>query len=120
MSGYSLAVWLTKKLILINRSTPFGVLFLFSYIYFRVNLYEGKRVMEEKGNREKDFLEFQINRKVKNLYKNFLFILEDLKDQDYNIDEETYQKLRKRVLDHGNDATREIEDYLDNFDIKLR
>jgi len=76
--------------------------------------------MEEKGNREKDFLEFQINRKVKNLYKSFLFILEDLKDQDYNIDDETYQKLRKRVLDYGNDTTREIEDYLDNFDIKLR
>jgi len=76
--------------------------------------------MEEKGNREKDFLEFQINRKVKNLYKNFLFILEDLKDEDYNIDEETYQKLRKRVLDYGNDTTREIEDYLNNFDIKLR
>ena len=70
--------------------------------------------------REKEFLQFQINRKVKNLYKNFLFILEDLIDEDYNIDEETYQKLRKRVLDHGNDTSREIEDYLNNFNIKLR
>ena len=77
--------------------------------------------MEDKGTtREKEFLEFQINRKVKTLYKNFLFILEDLKDKDYDIDDETYQKLRKRVLDHGNDTTREIEDYLSNFDIKLR
>ena len=61
--------------------------------------------MEDKGTtREKEFLEFQINRKVKTLYKNFLFILEDLKDKDYDIDDETYQKLRKRVLDHGNDT----------------
>ena len=74
----------------------------------------------EGDTREKEFLQFQINRKVKNLYKNFLFILEDLKDEDYNIDEETYQKLRKRVLDHGNDTSREIEDYLNNFNIKLR
>ena len=73
----------------------------------------------EGDTREKEFLQFQINRKVKNLYKNFLFILEDLKDEDYNIDEETYQKLRKRVLDHGNDTSREIEDYLNNFNIKL-
>ena len=35
---------------------------------------------------------------VKNLYKNFLFILEDLKDKDYDIDDETYQKLRKREV----------------------
>ena len=76
--------------------------------------------MEEKGNREKDFLEFQINRKVKNLYKNFLFILEDLKAQGYDIDEDMYQRCRKRVLDQGNDTIREIEDYLNNFDIRLK
>ena len=61
-----------------------------------------------------------INRKVKKLYKNFLFILEDLKDKDYDIDDETYQKLRKRVLDHGNDCAREITEDLSNFDIRLR
>jgi len=94
---------------------------LFSYIYLCVSLYEGKRYMgEESVDKEKDFLEFQINRKVKTLYKNFLFILEDLKDKDYDIDDETYQKLRKRVLDHGNDCAREITEDLSNFDIKLR
>ena len=75
---------------------------------------------EESADRERDFLEFQIDRKVKNLYKNFLFILEDLKDSDYDIDDETYRKLRKRVLDHGNDCAREITDDLSNFDIRLR
>ena len=45
---------------------------------------------------------------------------EDLKDKDYDIDDETYQKLRKRVLDHGNDCAREITDDLSNFDIRLR
>tara|TARA_R100000808_G_scaffold25041_1_gene60760 strand:- start:3006 stop:3233 length:228 start_codon:yes stop_codon:yes gene_type:complete len=75
--------------------------------------------MAEK-DREKDFLKFQITRKVTNLYKNFLFILEDLKSDGYDIDDETYQKCRKRVLDHGNDTVREIDDYLKSFDIHLR
>jgi predicted esterase YcpF (UPF0227 family) len=73
-----------------------------------------------KGEKEKEFLQFQVQRKVVSLYKSFLFILEDLKAQGYDIDEEMYQRCRKRVLDQGNDAIREIEDYLNNFDIRLK
>ena len=73
-----------------------------------------------KGEKEKEFLQFQAQRKVVSLYKSFLFILEDLKAQGYDIDEDMYQRCRKRVLDQGNDTIREIEDYLNNFDIRLK
>tara|TARA_Y100001938_G_C8024218_1_gene397052 strand:+ start:67 stop:300 length:234 start_codon:yes stop_codon:yes gene_type:complete len=71
-------------------------------------------------NKEREFLKFQLRRKVTSLYKNFLFILEDLDSKAYNMDEESYQRYRKRILDHGNDLIREIEEDLDKFDIKLR
>ena len=73
-----------------------------------------------KGEKEKEFLQFQVQRKVVSLYKSFLFILEDLKAQGYDIDEDMYQRCRKMVLDQGNDTIREIEDYLNNFDIRLK
>ena len=71
-------------------------------------------------NKEREFLKFQLRRKVTSLYKNFLFILEDLDSKAYNMDEESYQRYRKRILDHGNDLIREIEEDLDKIDIKLR
>ena len=73
-----------------------------------------------KGEKEKEFLPFHVPRNVVSLYKSFLFILEDLKAQGYDIDEDMYQRCRKRVLDQGNDTIREIEDYLNNFDIRLK
>ena len=74
----------------------------------------------ENGDKTKDFINFQVRRKVTNLYKQFLFILEDLRESGHNIPEESYQKTRKRVLDYGNDTIREIEENLKNFDIKLK
>ena len=68
----------------------------------------------------KEFLQFQVRRKITSLYKNFLFILEDLKENEYDISEESYQRQRKRVLDFGNDTIREIEETLKNLDIKLK
>ena len=74
----------------------------------------------DKGNKAKEFVTFQVTRKVTNLYKQFLFLLEDLQDQGYDIPDEVYQRMRKRVLDHGNDAIREIEENLEKLDITLR
>ena len=74
----------------------------------------------DKETKEQEFLKFQVTRKVTNLYKNFLFILEDLKHEDYNISDESYKKSRKRVLDYGNDTIREIEEYLEKFDVSLK
>jgi hypothetical protein len=71
------------------------------------------------NDKVKDFLQFQVRRKITNLYKNFLFILEDIKDKEYN-SEEDYQRHRKRVLDFGNDTIREIEETLESLDIKIK
>lgn len=65
----------------------------------------------------KEFILFQNRRKVINLYKNFLILLEDLKEDGYNISEEKYQRLRKKVLDSGNDAIRQFEEELNNIDL---
>jgi nucleoid-associated protein YejK len=73
----------------------------------------------ENGDKSKDFLRFQVNRKVTNLYKNFLFMVEDLYNSG-EIDEENFQRLRKRILDYGNDTIREIEENLDSFEFKLK
>ena len=76
--------------------------------------------MDKGSNSAKDFVTFQVSRKVTNLYKQFLFLLEDLQDQGYDIPDEVFQRMRKRVLDHGNDTIREIEENLDKLDITLR
>ncbi len=65
----------------------------------------------------KEFVLFQNRRKVINLYKNFLILLEDLKEDGYNITEDKYQRLRKKVLDSGNDAIRQFEEELNNIDL---
>jgi len=68
----------------------------------------------------KDMTLFQIKRKITSIYKNFFFILEDLGDSGYNINDETYQKIRKRVLDNANDAVREIEENFSKINITLK
>jgi len=68
----------------------------------------------------KDMTHFQIKRKITNIYKNFFFILEDLGDSGYNINDETYQKIRKRILDNANDAVREIEENFSKINITLK
>ena len=68
----------------------------------------------------KDMTLFQIKRKITNIYKNFFFILEDLTDSGYNINDETYQKMRKRILDNDNDAVREIEENFTKLNITLK
>lgn len=65
-------------------------------------------------SKEKEYLIFQTRRKIINLYKNFFFLLEDLE-----LSEDEYQKLRKRVLDYGNDTIREIEEDIKKFEIHL-
>lgn len=69
-------------------------------------------------SKEKDYLLFQTRRKIVNLFKNFFFILEDL-SIDGKISQDKYQQMRKRVLDHGNNAIREIEEDINKFNITL-
>ena len=64
------------------------------------------------------FVNGLIFRDVKKLYLSFLYILEDLKNED-QITEEEFQRLRKRVLDYGNNCSRNIEEQLNSFDFNL-
>jgi|TARA_R110000824_G_scaffold21428_1_gene79837 hypothetical protein len=75
---------------------------------------------DELEEKLQEYVSFQLTRKVTHLYKNFLFILEDLKSQGYDISDEDFQRCRKRILDHGNDTVREIEDCLKDLDIRLK
>ena len=67
-------------------------------------------------NKKKDFAKFQNRRKVMNLCKMFLVLVEDIRDESNSISDAQYQKLRKRVLDYGNDSIREFEESLDSID----
>ena len=73
--------------------------------------------MKDVDEQEKyrNFLSFQMQRKVKTLYKQFLFMLEDISADGYDIQEEDFQRYRKRILDHGNDTSRELEEYLEKI-----
>ena len=67
----------------------------------------------------KEFIFFHNRRKIINLYKQYLFLLEDLKE-DYDIPDEIYERNRKRVLDFGNDTIRELDENLEKFEIYLK
>lgn len=67
----------------------------------------------------KEYVQFHFQRGVCRLYKNYLFILEDLKNNRYNINTD-YPILRKKVLDDGNDLVRDIESYFDKIDVLLK
>ena len=66
-----------------------------------------------------DFVKGFVYRDIKKLYLSFLYALEDLKSQD-KINDDEFQRMRKRVLDYGNNCYRNIEEELDNFDFKLK
>ena len=48
-----------------------------------------------------------------------MYTLEDLQNQD-KITNDEFQRMRKRVLDYGNNCYRNIEEELDSFDFKLK
>lgn len=60
-----------------------------------------------------------VHRDIKKLYLGFLYMLEDLAE-DGKISEEEFSRLRKRVLDYGNNCARSIEEELNNFDFTLK
>lgn len=65
-----------------------------------------------------DFVKAFVFRDIKKLYLNFLYTLEDLESEN-KISEEEFSRLRKRVLDHGNNCYRNIEEQLNSFDFNL-
>jgi len=71
------------------------------------------------NEKAKDFIKFHHKRKTINLCKSFLFLLEDVKDKGETLNDVRYQKVRKRVLDLGNDAVREFEESMEGFSINF-
>ncbi len=74
--------------------------------------------MQGQGNHN-DIVEFAVRRNVTVLFKNFLIILEDLRDSN-SISPEEYQKKRTRILSYGNDSIRELLETIDKFDFQLK
>ena len=97
----------------------------------------------EKESGIKSVICFQVHRNIVNLYKKYFEITEDLllehrlfvskvqaklqsseldiglKDLDYFTDEK-FNQIRKKILDAGNDATRELEKAFEFVDISLK
>jgi len=88
---------------------------------------------------EKDLLNQQIKRIVTALFKDFLSILQEIQQENFANTEELkrkfppefvnsvetldfvkYSRLRKHILDGGNDSLREISLLIDMFSIKLK
>lgn len=87
----------------------------------------------------KELLIFQINRGIVNLYKKYFLIIQDLKQEheillkkvaeetspdfpqkiDY-FSEDKYNYIRKKILDAGNDAIRELEKTLEVIDVRFK
>ena len=60
-----------------------------------------------------------VSNEVKKLYLSVLYSAEDLQRQD-KLSDEDFQFLRKRILDYGNNAIRNLELQLDNFDFTFK
>jgi hypothetical protein len=60
-----------------------------------------------------------VSNEVKKLYLSVLYSAEDLERQG-KLSDEDFQFLRKRILDYGNNAIRNLELQLDNFDFTFK
>lgn len=93
--------------------------------------------MEE--DKLKDYFRFQLNRNVISLYKKYFEMIDDLRQEHKlmlmkmekssskefveNIDyfsEDKYNYIRKKILDSGNDAIRNIESSFKSIQITLK
>jgi hypothetical protein len=87
---------------------------------------------------ENNLVALQTHKEITHLYKSFLEILENIKQQhetmlkkaSINVDEdylkdinyftqEFHDQVRKRILDHGNDSSRALLGFLDYFDFQI-
>jgi hypothetical protein len=66
-----------------------------------------------------NFIKGFVKRSVTRLFLSFIYTLEDLVAENKITDEE-FQRLRKRILDKGNNCIRDINDELENFDFLFK
>ena len=123
------------------RAKPRKALRCFTSGGFCVYTYkvQGKKIMS-KGFNANDLLRFQVRRNVTGLYKSFLILIEDLeRDQEIQfsklkesmpeykalleqaefLDSGKSNYIRKKILDAGNGAIREIISELENYDVNF-
>lgn len=67
----------------------------------------------------KNFIYGFIKRSITRLFLSFIYILEDFVSEE-KITEEDFQKIRKRILDKGNNCIRDINIELENFDFLFK
>lgn len=95
--------------------------------------------MESEKDNIKKYILFQIHRNIVSLYKRYLNVIEDLQEEHLNMlnklssknelsflknidyfDENKYNYLRKKILDIGNEAIREIEKNFEFLDLNVK
>jgi hypothetical protein len=59
-----------------------------------------------------------ISRRIRGLFISLIYILEDVLDSG-GISDDDFNKYRKRILDMGNGAARDLEDQIEDFEVKL-
>jgi hypothetical protein len=64
------------------------------------------------------FIRSYIEKEIKKLYISYLYSVEDLNASGV-LSDETFNKMRKRILDSGNDCIRNIQDQLECLDFKI-
>jgi hypothetical protein len=69
-------------------------------------------------NPENNLITVFVSKEITSLYKTFLETLEDIQIEN-NISPEKYERLRKRVLDNGNETSRKILQFIDFFDFTI-
>ena len=70
-----------------------------------------QKILDKKAE---EFISFQIKRKIINLSKFNLIILEDLL-KDNCISEEFFNRKRAQLLSFSNDSIRELQEYFENW-----
>jgi len=63
---------------------------------------------------EDDLIAIQTEKEFKKLFKYYLEILEDL-----NLEKNQYEQIRKKILDHSNEAIRETLSFLNFFNFTI-
>lgn len=74
--------------------------------------------MQEQGNHN-SLLHFQVSRSFLSLAKNFLFMLQDLKDQG-KISQDDFITMRSKILGNTNDSIRFLEQMLDLCSVEVK
>ena len=91
------------------------------------------------GKKETELFKKEAERVIIRLFKSHLFSIEDLKYQHLialkrlqdelspeqieilnYLDTHRYTMIRKRILDNGNETIRDLNNLLENFDVKLK